>query len=168
MQRRVHAIARLMPKPGNMQCLCNISRKNWDIKLMLCMLINKKDFYKLILLFLLGWLVRHVQSTQASLWHLKKEVRNEVWDLAALAALKYFLCNILCNVLSSLNLFFSQYGILLFGWSEFLAIVLSYRSSMQVGLFQPFWPVYVTFIAVHWSVSFMVGFFVKLQPRKGK
>ena len=169
MQRCVHVIARLMSKAGNMQCLCNISRKNWVIKLMFCMLINKKDFYKLILLFLLGWLARHVQSTRASLWHLKKEVRNEVWDLAVLAALKYFLCNILCNVLSSLNLFFTQYGILLFGWSKFFAIVSSYRSSMQVGLlFQPFWPVCGALIAVQWSVSFLVDFFVSLQPRKGK
>ena len=38
----------------SMQYLCNISRKNCVTKLMFCMLINMKLFYKLILLFLIG------------------------------------------------------------------------------------------------------------------
>ena len=77
-------------KMTNMQCLCNISRKNWVMKLMICMLINMKVFYKLIVLFLMG-LARHFQNTwlnlQCILGYLKKEVRNEVRDLTALAGL---------------------------------------------------------------------------------
>ena len=53
-------------KITSMQYLCNISKKNWGMQLMFCMTINKKVFYRLILLFLIG-LVRHVQSNQASL-----------------------------------------------------------------------------------------------------
>ena len=33
----------------------HISRKNWVMKLMFYMLINVKVFYKLMLLFLMGW-----------------------------------------------------------------------------------------------------------------
>ena len=60
------------------------------MKLMICMLINMKVFYKLIVLFLMG-LARHAQNTwlnlQCILGYLKKEVRNEVRDLTALAGL---------------------------------------------------------------------------------
>ena len=72
----------------SMQYLCNISRKNCVTKLMFCMLINIKLFYKLILLFLIG-LARHAQSIWASLQCLcdiLRNVRNEVKDLTALAA----------------------------------------------------------------------------------
>ena len=34
-------------KTRSMQCLCNISGKNWVMKLMFCMLINMKVSYKL-------------------------------------------------------------------------------------------------------------------------
>ena len=53
-------------KITSMQCLCNMSRKNGVIKLIFCMVIKVKVFYKLIVLFLVG-LVRHVQSTWVNL-----------------------------------------------------------------------------------------------------
>ena len=53
-------------KTISMNCLCNISRKNWVMKLTFCMLIYMKVFYKLIVLFLMG-LARHTQSTWVNL-----------------------------------------------------------------------------------------------------
>ena len=53
-------------KMTNMQHLCNMSRKNWVMKLRFYMLISMEIFRKLILLFLLG-LVRYAQSTWAGL-----------------------------------------------------------------------------------------------------
>ena len=53
----------------SMQCLCNIWRKNWIMKLMFCMLINMKVFYKLVVLFLMC-LARHAQSTRVNLQYL--------------------------------------------------------------------------------------------------
>ena len=50
--------------------ICNVLmdkyEKNWVVKLMFCMVINMKFFYRLMLSILLV-LARHVQSTQASL-----------------------------------------------------------------------------------------------------
>ena len=70
-----------------MQYLCNISRNNWAMKLF-CMLINMKVFCELTLLILMG-LARACKKLSdkftISLWHLKKEVRNEVRFLTALA-----------------------------------------------------------------------------------
>ena len=65
------------------------------MKLMFCMLINIIVFYKLILLLLM-MLARHAQSTQTSvqcLWHLKKEVTNEVRDCTNW--FRYYFCDIL-------------------------------------------------------------------------
>ena len=50
----------------SMPCLCNISGKNWAMKLMFCMLINMDILYKVIVLFLMG-LARHAQITWVSL-----------------------------------------------------------------------------------------------------
>ena len=85
------------------------------IKLMFCMLINMKLFYKLILLFLMG-VVRHAQNTQASLHSLcdilRKKLGMKLRDLNALTCsnttpMLYYTS----NVLSPLNLMLSQYGI---------------------------------------------------------
>ena len=56
-------------KITNMQRLCNISRKNWVMKLMVCMLIKIKVFYRLIVIFLMG-LARHAQITWVNLQYL--------------------------------------------------------------------------------------------------
>ena len=105
---------------------CNISRNNMYtislqyvkkrvIKLMFCMLINMKVFYKLILLFLMG-VVRHAQNTQASLHSLcdilGKKLGMKLRDLNVLTCsnttpMLYYTS----NVLSPLNLMLSQYGI---------------------------------------------------------
>ena len=61
----------------NMQCLCNISRKNWVMKLMICMLINMKVFYKLIVLFLMG-LAKHTQITWVNLQYLYDIFRKKL------------------------------------------------------------------------------------------
>ena len=50
-----------LPKITSLQ-----NRKNWVMKLMLCMLINMKVFYKLIVLFLMG-LARDSQITPLNL-----------------------------------------------------------------------------------------------------
>ena len=62
--------------------LCNISRKTWEMKLILCLLINVKVFYKMIVSF---WVrvTRHAQSTQDNkfaipLQYVKEDVRDKV------------------------------------------------------------------------------------------
>ena len=97
-----------------MQCPCSISRKNWVRKLMFCMLINMKVFYKLIELFdgFYQACPKHIVKFAMYLWHLKNEIRNEVWNLTALAGSSTTLAiYYTCNVLPSLTLFISQYGI---------------------------------------------------------
>ena len=140
-------------KVTSMQCLCNISRKNWVMKLMFCMLINMKLFYKKCLLSRWKWwegvegitsplpyspvnLAFLWKKTQiekkysitfdgfgqacpnypdkftVSLWHLEKEVRDEVRDLTALAGSNTTLTiYYTSNVLPPLTIFFTQYGI---------------------------------------------------------
>ena len=84
-------------KVTSMQCLCNISRKNWVMKLMFCMLINMKFFCRLIVI---------------SLWHLKKEVKNEVRNLTALPASNTALTiYYVSRVFPPLTLSLTQYGI---------------------------------------------------------
>ena len=61
--------------------LCNISRKAWRMKLIFCLQIKVKGFFKVILSFQMC-MSRHVQITQNNrfaicLQYLKKEVRNE-------------------------------------------------------------------------------------------
>ena len=51
-------------KITSIQCLCNIS-KNWVMKLVFCMVINMKVFYKLTLLFFMG-LTRHALSSRVN------------------------------------------------------------------------------------------------------
>ena len=75
-------------KITKMQCLCNISRIHWVMKLSFaCEWIDMEIFYNLTVLFLMG-LARHAQSTQVNLQYLcdilKKEFRNEVRDFTAL------------------------------------------------------------------------------------
>ena len=82
---------------------------------MFSMLKNMKIFYKLMLLFLID-LAWHSQSTPGkftiSLWHLKKEVRNEVRDLTAWVDSNTTLTiYYTSNVLPLLTLFLSQYEI---------------------------------------------------------
>ena len=62
--------------------LCNISRKTREMKLILCLLINVKVFYKMIVSFWV-WVNRHVQSTQDNkfaipLQYVKEDVRDKV------------------------------------------------------------------------------------------
>ena len=86
-------------KITSMQCLCNIARTNWVMKLMFCMLISMKVFYKLIVFFFSRFdhaCLKCLGTFAISFCHLKKEVRNEVAFL--------HLINCLCNV-SSLLLF---------------------------------------------------------------
>ena len=59
----------------SMQFLYNISRKNWVIKLMFCMLINMKNFCKLTVLFLMG-LARHAQIIWVNMQYLCDIFRN--------------------------------------------------------------------------------------------
>ena len=95
-------------KVTSVQYFCNISIKNWGMKLIFSMLINMKVFQKLILLFL-----KDLEFV-LSLWHLKKQVRNEVRDLTALASSNTTLTMYYTsNVLPPLNLFLSQLGIFL-------------------------------------------------------
>ena len=56
-------------KITSMQSLCNISRKNWVMKLMFWMVINMKVFYRLTVLFL-TYLTRYIQSTGVNLQYL--------------------------------------------------------------------------------------------------
>ena len=98
------------------QYLCNISRKNWIMKLMFCMLINMKVFYKLILLFLIV-LARHAHNIGyfASLQYLCAILRKNLWmklrttgaGVSNTACMIYYTS----KVLLLLNLFSSQYGI---------------------------------------------------------
>ena len=63
---------------ASMQCLCNISKKKWFMKLIFFyMLINLKFFYKLIVLFLMG-LARHAQITRVNLQYLCDISRNKL------------------------------------------------------------------------------------------
>ena len=67
--------------------LCNISRKTWGMKLIFCLHINTKVFYKLIVSLNLC-LARHVQGTQnnkfaISLQYFKENVKDEVDFLPA-------------------------------------------------------------------------------------
>ena len=54
-----------MPQNNKYAASLQYLKKNRVMKLMLCMLINIKVFYKLIVLFLMG-LARHVQSTRVN------------------------------------------------------------------------------------------------------
>ena len=64
-----------------------------------CMLIKTKVFYKLILLLLFWWgwlgMPKVYGKTPMSLWHLKKEARNEVRELFAPADSNTTIYNIL-------------------------------------------------------------------------
>ena len=73
--------------------LCNISKKAWVMKLIFCLQINTKIFYKLIVL-LRVCVARHAQSTQnntftISLQYLKENVKDEV-DFCLLIVVKGF------------------------------------------------------------------------------
>ena len=62
--------------------LCNISRKAWGMKLIFCLQINTKVFYKVIE-SLWMCIARHAQSTKTnkfalSLQYLKENMKNEV------------------------------------------------------------------------------------------
>ena len=74
-------------KTASLQYLCNISRKLGRMKLIFCLQINVKGFFKLILSFYVC-AARHAQITQnnkfaISLQHLKKEVSDDVHFLHA-------------------------------------------------------------------------------------
>ena len=98
-------------KIRRMQYLCNISRKNWVIKLMFCLLINMKVFYKFILHAVGQACPKYSGKFEMSLWHLKKEVRNEVRYLTVLAGSNTTLTTYYTsNVLSPLTFFLSQHG----------------------------------------------------------
>ena len=64
-------------KITTVKCLCNIPRRNWVMKLIFCMLINMKVFYKLIVLFLMG-LARHAQITRVNLQYLCVILRKKL------------------------------------------------------------------------------------------
>ena len=94
---------------------CSISGANRIVKFMFCMLKTMKVLYKLIVLFLMG-LARHTQNTRVNIvitfWHLKKEVKNEVRDLNALAGSNATLTIYYTfHVLPPFTFFLSQYGI---------------------------------------------------------
>ena len=74
-------------KITRMQCLSNISKKNWVMKVMFCMMINMKVFYKLTVFIYLFFFDGFGQTCPndlgrfvISLWHFKKEVRKDVRD----------------------------------------------------------------------------------------
>ena len=101
------------------------------MKLMFCILIKIKVFYKLILLFLMG-LAKHSQSTRTSLQCLCDILRKKLSGSNTTLTIYYT-----SNVLPPLNLFLSQYGIhikpfldliIFFVEHKFLAII-----SSQVG-----------------------------------
>ena len=63
-------------------CLCNISRKEWGMKLIFCLKINSKVFYKLIAslwvrIARLAWSTQNSKFT-ISLQYLKEKVKDEV------------------------------------------------------------------------------------------
>ena len=114
-------------KITSVQCLCDISRKNWAVKLMFCMLINMNVFYKLMILVFLIGLTRHVQSTWLNLqylWHLRKEVKNEVRDFTALIG---------SNTALPLTLFRSQYRI---HTKPFIHFINCFYNITSLSLFQ--------------------------------
>ena len=97
-----------------MQCFCNISRKN-------CYEVDVLHAYKHESFLQVDSIIfdgagqacsKDLGKRAMSLWHLKKEVRNEVRYLTALVgsitALTIYYTS---NVLPPLNLFLSQYGI---------------------------------------------------------
>ena len=97
-------------KITTMQCL----RKNLVMKLMFCMLINMKVFYKVIVFFdgYCKACPSYPGKFAISLWHLKKLARNEVRDSTELAGSDTTLTiYFTSNVLSTLTLFLSQYEI---------------------------------------------------------
>ena len=76
-------------KITSLQYLCNISRMNWVMKLMLYILIDVKVFYLQVDTFIFDEVgqtcPKYLGKFAMSLWHLKKEVRNEFRGLTALA-----------------------------------------------------------------------------------
>ena len=74
-------------------CLCNISRKAWEMKLIFCQQMNTKALYKLIVSFWV-FVARHGQSTQnqftMSLQYLKENLKDEVGFLPADKRQKFF------------------------------------------------------------------------------
>ena len=71
----------------NFTYLCNISSKTWGMKLIFCMQINVKVFYKIIVSL---WVrvARHAQSTEnrnfaISLQYVKENVKDEIGFLPA-------------------------------------------------------------------------------------
>ena len=64
-------------KITSMHCLCKISTTNWLMKLMICMLVSMKVFYKFIVSFLLD-LARHVHSTRVNLEYLCDIIRKKL------------------------------------------------------------------------------------------
>ena len=71
-----------LPKITSLQYLYNISRKTWRIKLIFCLQLNIKGFFKLILSFLVR-VARHAYITQNnkvvfSLQYIKKKVSDEI------------------------------------------------------------------------------------------
>ena len=87
-----------MPKVTNeiFAYLSNISRRVWGMKLIFCLQMNTKAFYKIIVSI---WVCvpRHAQSTQnkfeLSLQYLKKNVKDEVG---------FFACRLTSKVSSNL------------------------------------------------------------------
>ena len=77
----------------NFTYLCNISSKTWGMKLIFCMQINVKVFYKIIV-SLWVWVARHAQSTQnrnfaISLQYIMENVKDEIGFLPADQRLKF-------------------------------------------------------------------------------
>ena len=63
-------------KITSIQCLCNISKNNWVMKLLFSMLIDLKVSYKWIVLFLMG-LAMHAQITCITLYYLWNILRKK-------------------------------------------------------------------------------------------
>ena len=97
-------------KITSMQCLCNISRKNWVMKLMFCMMINMKVFYELIL-FLMG-LARYAQITRVNLQYFCEILRKKPGMKWGINCTGWFKCYFIIHPVFSHHWpFMGQYGI---------------------------------------------------------
>ena len=102
-------------KITSMQYLPRFSRKNWVMKLMFRMLINWYMSFTSWYCYFHGFdqsCPKYLGKFGMSLWYPKKEVRNEVRVMTALAGSTTTLTIYnTSNFLPTLNIFLSQYGI---------------------------------------------------------
>ena len=119
-----------------MQCLCNISRRKWvmKIKLMFSTLINMKNLLQVDSITFDRFGKACPNYSGKFLWYFKKEDVNEVKDLELAGSNTALTIYFTSNILPPLTLFFSHSGIHTKPFLHLITFLCKINSLFQVRL----------------------------------